>query len=111
MVASAVRLAVAGRRREGRLLELLGATGSFRRGPALVHGLVTGLIGGLLACAALAIAYGRLADPVAAAIGAALGPSSLDFLPPVDLVALVAVGAGLGAIGGLFATRWDAARA
>jgi cell division transport system permease protein len=103
LIASAVRLAVAGRRREARVLDLLGATAAFQRGPAVVHGLVTGLVGAGLACLALALGYREVVAPIGAALGVALGGGELGFLAAGDLARLALAGGGLGALGGYLA--------
>jgi cell division transport system permease protein len=105
LAASAIRLAVAGRARLARVLELLGATAGFQRGPAIVHGVLTGALGALVACGALALAHQQIAGPIAQALGAALGHGELDFLPSGQLVVLALVGVGLGALGGALAGR------
>lgn len=105
MVAAAVRLAVAGRRRDGRLLELIGAGPTHIGGPAVVHGALAGLIGGGLATLALALVHARLSGPLASALGAAAASAAPAGLPVGELAALPFAGLAIGALGGLLAAR------
>jgi cell division transport system permease protein len=110
LTAAAARLAIAGRRREARILELLGGTAGFRRGPVVVQGLVLGLGGALLACLALVVGFGRVAGPVSAALGRAVGADALGFLPLPELAILCVGGALVGALGGALAAAPGEAR-
>jgi cell division transport system permease protein len=97
LIANTIRLSIFSRRREIEVMKLVGATNWFVRGPFMLEGLFTGLIGALLA-----IFFLILGKSIAL-------PSILPHLStdptvhawPFPLVALVllAMGVGLGAVG------------
>jgi cell division transport system permease protein len=60
IIGAAIRLAIFSRRDEISIMKLVGATDSFIRRPFLIEGLITGLIGSLLALAATYVAYSTL---------------------------------------------------
>lgn len=106
-VAAVVRLSFESRRDEIAIMALVGAPVSFIRGPFVMEGAIQGGLGALAALGALASlgrAIGRALGPAVTA----LGPDAIRPLSAVDAVALVALGAGVGALAGFFATwRWN----
>jgi cell division transport system permease protein len=101
IVTTAVAARVEGRRKEAEVLRLLGASGAFVRGPAIVEGALQGAAGAGIAAVALWILF-RLG---AGTMGKALGAASLSFLSLQQIALLVAAGAALGAAGAWLATR------
>jgi cell division transport system permease protein len=102
-----LRHAAAGRQGEARTWDLVGASGWLVRGPRRVEG---ALLGGAGAAAGLAIAwalYDVAREPVLAALGAAFGPASIEFLPAGQVVRLIAFGAALGVVAGLWRGRGE----
>ncbi len=102
-----LRHAVGGRQGEARTWDLVGASGWLVRGPRMVEG---ALLGGAGAAAGVAIAwalYDVAREPVMAALGAAFGPAAIDFLPAGQVVRLIAFGAALGAVAGLWRCRGE----
>jgi len=95
---------------EGRVARLLGAGPRFTRVPALVAGAAQGAIGAVLA---LGVAWGlwrgfgdRMIGSLAHAVGgtgAGAGLGGVGFLALEQAMLLIAVGAGLGLIGGALA--------
>jgi cell division transport system permease protein len=83
------------RRDEIRIMRLVGATGHFIRLPLLLQGTIQGLLGSVIG---LAILYGlsHLLSP-------RIGP--IPFLPPRQIVLIVALGAFMGFTGGAFPLR------
>ncbi len=106
-VVAVVRLSFEARRDEIAIMGLVGAPVSFIRGPFVMEGAVQGGLGAIAALGALASlgrAVGRALGPAVTA----LGPEALRPLSGLDAVGLVVLGAGVGALAGLFATwRWD----
>ena len=100
VVSNTIRLSVFTRRREIRIMQIVGASPSFIRLPLFIEGLIHGIIGGLLAgvCLALTNHYtqGLIQDVI---------PMLSRYFAPVDMnsIALqaVAIGALVGAAGSL----------
>ena len=104
VVSNTIRLSVFARRREIRIMQLVGATPTFIRLPLVIEGLLHGLAGGVLAgvCLwALSESLGRLVRQSV--------PMLLPYFAPIDMVrcalALVACGALLGAGGAFVSIR------
>lgn len=64
LIGNTIRLAAFGRRRETGIMRLVGASNLYIQLPFLLEGAVAGLLGGLFACGALAIAKRYLFDGV-----------------------------------------------
>ena len=96
VVGSTIRLALQRRRTEVEVLKLVGATDRFVKGPFLLEGSAQGGLGAIGAIVLLAVLFfvvrGRLDGELASLIG--VEPS---FLPWPIAVAMVVVGASLGA--------------
>ena len=102
-----VRLAFYARRDEIEIMRLVGAPGTFIRGPFLVEGILQGGLGASLAVATLWMAFLFARDRYGALVVEVLGLGDLQFLP-VRLAALLLVGGmGVGCLGGLIATWGD----
>ncbi len=104
-VATVVRLALHARRDEVDIMHLMGAPISLLRGPLVVEGLVQGGAGAVVALVALYAVYAALRGRILAAIGPALDPSFVGFLPAGLAVALLAGGMAIGCAGGYVAAR------
>lgn len=99
-----IRLTVYARRREIRVMQLVGATNWFIRMPFLVEGAFCGLAGGVIATVLLLASYSYLDEQVTATlpfVNLVFGPAQLG------LLALVVVVAGLafGLAGSILATQ------
>lgn len=103
-VANVVRLAVAARRDEIEIMQLVGAPFAYVRGPFVAEGVLQGGLGGLVALAALtAVFYGfRLRFEAAAA---ALGTGGLTFLTPPLIALLLVGGMAIGCLGAYAVAR------
>ncbi len=104
-VASVVRLSLDARREEIEIMELVGASMTFIRGPFVAEGLLQGGLGAALALLLLWLGF-ALAD---ASWGARLA-TMLEGMPPAFLPArtcavLLAGGMTVGGLGGLIASR------
>jgi cell division transport system permease protein len=104
VVSNTIRLSVAQRRDEIEMLRMCGATDAFVRGPFVVEGTLQGLSAALLALLVLGGAFLALRAQVDAAL-APLSGMRLSFLPPLLALAIVAAGAGLGALGSAVSIR------
>ena len=104
VVGSTMRLALQRRRSEVEVLKLVGATDGFVRNPFIVEGSLQGAAGAMAAIVLLAALFlvvrGRLDSELAALIG--VEPS---FLPWPVAVAMVVLGAALGAVAALASVR------
>jgi cell division transport system permease protein len=104
-VTTATTLVLHVRRDETEIMRLVGAPEYVIRLPLLLQGGMQGLAGAILAVAALMAAHAALAPHLEPDVILTLGLPTVSFLPPAALVALVAGGTALGAIGGLLARR------
>lgn len=109
VVAATARLRIAGLADEARVAELLGAPRGFVRWPHVVAGAVHGALGGGLALGGLYLVHRAVAPDVAAQLSAVMGDVHVRFLPAAQLGLVVALGAGLGLLGSMLATRGRAA--
>lgn len=105
MVTNTIRLMIYSRQDEVRILQLVGATDAFVRGPFLMEGLLWGLCAGLLASAFSYATERAVQTPLAAL-------SMLLELPDVPrlfagtlMLAQLAAGASIGLVGSAFAVR------
>ena len=106
MVGITIRLAVYARRAELEILSLVGASRGFLRTPFLVEGILQGAGGGLLGLVLLSTVFSALVPRVRDGLALFLGWTEPAFLTPDQMVALVALGAGLGLVGAVVAV-WN----
>jgi cell division transport system permease protein len=105
LIVNTIQLAIFARRREVAVMKLVGATNWFIRIPFMLEGLVDGVVGALLAF--LPIYFARRS--IASFVGSeSLAPQRL-YVPAHDAIvtglAMLVVGAAVGAIGSAFAVR------
>lgn len=94
LVSVTIRLTIYARRREVRIMQLVGATNWFIRWPFLLEGWFQGTTGGIVATALLLPGYAYLASLIS---------SNLGFIRPVQSTELMVVlGIGLVLMGSLF---------
>jgi cell division transport system permease protein len=99
IISNTIRLAVYARAAEIEIMRLVGATKAYIRAPFLVEGVLQGSLGALLALGLLFAAY-RLAAPTLDLASPLLATASdRGLLDPSMIAALVAGGAGIGALG------------
>jgi cell division transport system permease protein len=102
VVNTTIRLTIYARRREVRIMQLVGATNWFIRMPFLLEGMFHGLIGGVAAATLLLVGYSYASDRIAQTLSfldLIVGPRSLaGFAVGITLCGLVfgAVGALMG---------------
>lgn len=88
IIGAAVRLAIFARREEIAIMRLVGATDAFVRRPFLLEGLLTGIVGSLLALPFTYLVYRFLSDSVV----------ELQWLPPAWVVGGLVLGSLFGAL-------------
>jgi cell division transport system permease protein len=87
VIGNAIRVTIFARRREIRIMQLVGATNAFIHGPFLCEGIVDGTLGAILACLLVTIGYHYLAGYATSAFG--LLTSYMVPPPMVQLYALL----------------------
>ena len=95
IIGAAVRISIFARREEIEIMHLVGAADRFIRGPFLLEGLFTGILGGAAALGGTYLVYRILSGRVVA----------LSWMPPEWVVAGLAGGALLGMFASAFAVR------
>ena len=98
IVHNAIRLTLLSRRREIRIMQLVGATNGFIRVPFLLEGLCYGVIGGLIATLILSLFY-ALAVRAAPPLLREILPLSPLQIAPLCAALLLGAGALFGALG------------
>jgi cell division transport system permease protein len=91
------------RRQETEIMRLVGAPEFVIRLPLLLQGMLQGLIGAAVALAGLAGAHHLVAPRLGPLVNLTLGLADLNFLPPLELAALLVAGTVFGAAGGWLA--------
>jgi cell division transport system permease protein len=104
LVSTTIQLGVHSRRREIRIMQLVGATNHFIRAPFLIEGAAQGLVGGLLAAILLAVGYSYAYGSLSAALPFLELIYSIKFLILSGL-GLTLCGMLFGVIGSLLGTR------
>jgi cell division transport system permease protein len=97
LIANTIRLSIFSRRREIEVMKLVGATNWFVRGPFMLEGLITGLVGSLLAVFLLLLGKELVLPNVLGRLDAGDDVSAMPFA--LNALALVVMGLGLGAVG------------
>ena len=104
IISNAIRLTLYARRREIRVMQLVGATNSFIRAPLVIEGIVFGACGALLASLLLRLSSGYLCR-----LAGEIMPMFVQFrcgLAPMQVtVALIVLGAAIGALGSFVSIR------
>ncbi len=106
IMSNTIKLATYGRREEIAIMKMVGASNSFIRCPFVVEGLILGIVGGGLAF----LAQWGLYKALEAKVAQSLAISFIQIVPftqvwAVVLVAFLAVGILVGAVGGVIAIR------
>ena len=106
IMSNTIKLATYGRREEIAIMKMVGASNSFIRCPFVVEGLVLGIAGGGLAF----LAQWGLYKALEAKVAQSLAISFVQIVPFTDvwaivLIAFMAVGILVGAVGGVIAIR------
>lgn len=99
VIGNTIRLEIEARKDEVRVLSLLGATNAFIRRPFLYSGFWTGLLGGALACLAVAAFFFWLDGPVQELARLYQSPFQLQGPGPAGYLALLGLSSLLGILG------------
>lgn len=102
-VTTATTLVLHARRQETEIMRLVGAPELTIRLPLLLQGMMQGLVGAVLALAALTATHSLVAPRLEPLVNLTLGLSRIAFLTPVNLAILTLAGTLLGALGGWLA--------
>lgn len=95
IIGTAIRIAIFARRDEIEIMRLVGATHGFIRGPFLLEGALTGLVGGVLAVGLTWISYWTVNRYL----------FEIEWIPAEWLLAGIAAGAAFGAVASGLAVR------
>jgi cell division transport system permease protein len=98
IISNSVRLALYSRRQEIELMQWIGATRGFIRGPFLIEGMMLAMLGSALAVGILAGLFYSLPQDIVLFLSR---PNGLDFLPPSVITYIIIGGGLLGLTGGL----------
>ncbi len=101
IIHNAIRLTVFARRREIRIMQLVGATSNFIRVPFLLEGVFYGIGGAILAATALGVLYGAASGSTAPLLRSILPLTPGQILLPC-IVMMIFAGAIFGVLGALF---------
>lgn len=101
IIHNAIRLTVFARRREIRIMQLVGATPSFIRAPFLLEGVFYGIMGAILSAIALGALYSAASGNPSPLLRSILPLSPAQILAPCFGMMLIA-GALFGVLGALF---------
>jgi cell division transport system permease protein len=104
-VTTATTLVLHQRRDEMEIMRLVGARESVIRLPRMLQGTAQGLVAAATAVAVLEVAYALVAPRLQPLLALTLGLRQLTFLSAQQMVLLMAGGAVLGGMGGMFASR------
>jgi cell division transport system permease protein len=102
-VTTATTIVLHARRHETEIMRLVGAPEMAIRLPLLLQGMIQGLLGALLATAALAVTHALVAPRLEPLVNLTLGLPRLGFLPLAAVLALLLAGTILGGVGGWLA--------
>ena len=97
LIANTIRLSIFSRKREIEVMKLVGATNWFVRGPFMLEGLITGLLGALAAVLLLLIGKAVVLGRITNEFDASSGVEAWSF-PTIALI-LIVVGLTVGAVG------------
>ena len=105
IVQNTIRLTVFARRREIRIMQMVGATPNFIRLPLLLEGLFHGVVGGLLA-GGIILFFGREVSQAVASIHSPLIGDVPSQAGPLDVIGgIIAIGAFVGLLGSHLSMR------
>jgi cell division transport system permease protein len=97
LIANTIRLSIFSRRREIEVMKLVGATNWFVRGPFMLEGLITGVLGSVAAVLLLLVGKAVLLERLTERFDITSGIDAWSF-PTIALI-LVVVGLTVGAVG------------
>lgn len=105
IISNAIRITLFARRREIRVMQLVGATNSFVRLPFLLEGMIEGLVGGAIAWGLLYLAYRHMSGRVLGAVPFLTAGFRLPEEMPLYLGVVAAGGLLIGLVGSTVSIR------
>ncbi len=107
IIHNTIKLAVNARRREITIMKYVGATSWFVRWPFLLEGTLLGIIGAILACGVLYVAYGYAYELLNTHFYVLIAAYLIPVMSVIQDLAIlfVVIGAGIGALGSLWSMR------
>lgn len=105
VISNTIRLLLEDRREEIAVLQLIGATSGYIRRPLLYRGLMTGLIGGMIACVVTSILLSWLETPAQALAQTYSASIILHHLSFNNSLAMIVISGMLGLLGALWAVQ------
>lgn len=105
IIFNTIRMAIFNRKEEIQMMKLIGADQSFIRGPFLVEAIIYGLIAALIATAIGIFALYKLPGPIASYFTVQPTIDYVTYSAPIVLLTMIGVGALIGVISSLLATR------
>ena len=97
LISNTIRLSIFSRRREIEVMKLVGATNWFVRGPFMLEGLITGLVGALFAIFFLVLGKAIALPSILPHLSGDSDVHAMSF--PLVALVLIGTGLGLGAVG------------
>ncbi|MCG8467882.1 MAG: hypothetical protein MJB57_06665, partial [Gemmatimonadetes bacterium] len=104
LIGTSVRMAILARAEEIEIMQIVGATESYIQRPFVIEGLLTGLLGGLIALGLTRVGYGLLRSRFA-------GFDSLAWLPDAWILLGLIAASGLGVLAAAYSVRRELGRA
>ena len=105
IVQNTIRLTVFARRREIRIMQMVGATPNFIRLPLLLEGLFHGVVGAVIA-GCIILFFGREVSQAVASIHSPLAGNLPSGIGPLDVIGgIIAIGAFVGLLGSHLSMR------
>lgn len=104
IISNAIRLTLYARRREIRIMQLVGATNEFIRLPLIIEGMVFGIAGAIVAWCLLRLGSTYMAH-VADKVTPLLGQVSSGMMPIAQALSLIILGAAIGTAGSFVSIR------
>ena len=108
LISNTVMIGISVRRREIKIMKLIGSTNGFVRAPFIIEGVIIGLVGSAIPLIILRVVYGKIIAFVMSKFG--VMASSMSFASVGDIFVILVpmglgIGAGIGLIGSVLSIR------
>ena len=108
LISNTVMIGISVRKREIKIMKLIGATNSFVRAPFIIEGVIIGLVGSVIPLIVIRVVYNRLIAFVISKFG--VMAKSIPFAPVNDIFLMLVpiglgIGAGIGLVGSFLSIR------
>jgi len=110
IISNTIKITVMNRRKEIELMQYIGATNGYVRGPFMIEGIMLGTIGSIAAILILILAYNNVFDYLTAKYVALLSGMSgymigVEMILPDLTIIFFTIGIGIGILGSLFSLK------